>query len=419
MRRSALSYFGVVIGLAALLVVGMVVLVVTAPEPVDEDAGGVVAVLAEGLETHGPDPLPPRPPSSFAEAAPQVPWPCLGDGADGPRVQMVYAHNGTGNLAANRATLESITRSVVGAFAGGDRLLRLVTDSACNLSILDVTVSAQALSSFDVMIREFSALGLNRPDRKYHAWAESSTYCGIGTVSGDDRPGQTNRANAGPSYARSDRPCWNYAEAHEIAHNLGAVQLSAPNSTGGWHTKDALDIMSYADGGPNQGQVTRCPDPVNRDRFDCNADDYFSPSPAAGSYLASHWNLANSTYLASGSPPTTQPPPTTVPPTTTTSSTSTTVGKGNTATDLTITPTRAKVGQDLTAVAAVTGTCRPEGVVSFYVSGKLLHRGPLVEGKATVRMRFSEPGRYRVRAEFPGDSRCAKSDDYLVRVIGT
>jgi hypothetical protein len=33
--------------------------------------------------------------------------------------------------------------------------------------------------------------------------------------------------------------------------------------------------------------------------YDCGRDDYFNPSPAPGSYLATHWNTYDSAFLAS------------------------------------------------------------------------------------------------------------------------
>src|SRR5205085_8364732 len=64
-----------------------------------------------------------------------------------------------------------------------------------------------------------------------------------------------------------------------------------------------------------------CPSAHER-LFDCNHDDYFNTAPAAGSYLAGHWNAASNSFLEkvepTGAPTTTSAPPTTLPPTTTT-----------------------------------------------------------------------------------------------------
>jgi hypothetical protein len=81
-------------------------------------------------------------------------------------------------------------------------------------------------------------------------------------------------------------------------HNLGAVQNSAPNWNGVGHCLDDTDRMCY-----DQFQAgfvfnpTAC---LSHERlFDCNHDDYFHTAPAAGSYLDTHWNTADSAYLSS------------------------------------------------------------------------------------------------------------------------
>lgn len=87
---------------------------------------------------------------------------------------------------------------------------------------------------------------------------------------------------------------------HEYGHAMGAVQLSAPNSTvkEPGHCKDSqtigqggTDIMCRSDA---QGEVfgNACSGfyPFH---FDCNNDDYFNPKPEPGSYLATHWNLGS------------------------------------------------------------------------------------------------------------------------------
>ena len=101
---------------------------------------------------------------------------------------------------------------------------------------------------------------------------------------------------------------------HELSHSLGAVHNSAPNSSLKGHCIDDHDIMCSADGSrpmisppPCQGVYS----PPNKPAYDCNKNDYFNPAPAAGSYLATHWNLYNSVFMCPvqdcGAPDTTPP----------------------------------------------------------------------------------------------------------------
>src|SRR5690606_38183844 len=94
--------------------------------------------------------------------------------------------------------------------------------------------------------------------------------------------------------------CWNgHTAAHELSHNLGAVQDTAPNATGFFHCTDQYDVMCYDDGTIPKGKkmAVVCPGREWADLLDCGGDDYFNPSPKPGSYLSNHWNIANSRFL--------------------------------------------------------------------------------------------------------------------------
>jgi hypothetical protein len=114
---------------------------------------------------------------------------------------------------------------------------------------------------------------------------DSKAYCGLAYLYADTRPGPENGNNSG-TYAFVSRGCLNaHTVAHELLHALGAVQLEAPNSDGGYHARETGDVMSR--------HLVRICDRV--DTLDCNKDDYYSLSPTG--YLVDHWNSANSVYL--------------------------------------------------------------------------------------------------------------------------
>lgn len=56
------------------------------------------------------------------------------------------------------------------------------------------------------------------------------------------------------------RSCWfSRTSMHEKAHNEGAAQYSAPNSTGtGWHCNEYDDILCYVDGGDKNQTMVPC-----------------------------------------------------------------------------------------------------------------------------------------------------------------
>lgn len=390
-----------------------------AAEPPVTATAEVAIPGAPSATTHGDDQLPPKPANLAAGLAPEATWPCEGDGTTGRRVQFVYAHSGGPALSASqRQSFEGIARRIEGTFltsaakTGGQRLVRFVTSPTCALSIIDLSVSSSAIASFDSIIAEMRSAGLSRPDRIYHAWTEASTYCGIGTVYTDDSAG--GNVNDGLSqYSRSDRTCWDYAEAHELTHNLGGVQNTAPHATGGLHCRDEADLMCYPDGGPNGTMISPypCPDLANEGLLDCGNDDYFAATPPAGSYLATHWNTADASALVRSTTATTLPPPSSTSSTVPPSTTSTTLGAVATTTVLTV-PGTIRSGVAFTASATVTGRCVLDGTVAFSVGGKLVSRQVLTAGAASVNLTITGgAARPTIRADYSGSTTCAASSD--------
>ncbi len=250
---------------------------------------------------------------------------CEGDGVSGKRVQVLYVRDAAtasrfGQFVGSVRTFAAGVDAIYDGSAnetGGSRHLRYVTTPDCNVDIREAEVPAGTMDNFGTMISALKTLGFNRTDRKYMVFGESSVYCGIGNFPGDDRPGSNNRSNVGPHYGRSDRSCWAASvAAHELGHNLGAVSNNAPNSSKAGHCVDEFDVMCYKDT-PTTVLVTKCADRAHDKRLDCNHDDYYSTNPAAGSFLATHWNVANNEFLirdgGGGPTPTPTKTPTTGP----------------------------------------------------------------------------------------------------------
>ncbi len=287
--------------------------------------------------THGPDPAPPgvdvRSPRSLAtlqaeaRALGPAAVPCIGNGTSGRRVEAIYAvssdHVDRYDAIAPliRVWASYTVADIVAASAwetGGSRAVRFVTDPSCQLVVDHVVLSPAADDDFGTTISELRAMGYVASDRKYMVWMDAAVVCGIAQFYGDDHDGPSNLSNGSAlvqgEVERTDSGCWGLGgtdtpvEAHELLHTLGSVQNSAPNSTSrfpespGAHCTDDHDTMCYADG-PGVVIDIVCTDPFHERRLDCGHDDYFSTSPAPGSYLDTHWNSADNSFLAKVQPP--------------------------------------------------------------------------------------------------------------------
>ena len=232
---------------------------------------------------------------------------CTGDGADGKRVQVLYAHEQStpsryGDvlpLLRNEVANVDDVFAVSSEQTGGGRRVRWVHDADCLPVVVDVTVPDGALGpDFWATIDALKTQGYNDPNRKYMVFADANQFCGIGTLYNDLR--RTDNYNDGfaASFARVDANCWSAASsvpAHELTHTIGGVQQGAPHATPYGHCSDDADIMCYDDGsGIPVEQVCAA---AQEDLLDCNHDDYFSTAPAPGTFLADNWNTASSSFL--------------------------------------------------------------------------------------------------------------------------
>jgi hypothetical protein len=245
--------------------------------------------------------------------------PVVGDGVSGNRVQAVYAvasdradrYDEVAPLIANWAAHMDAKVNESAALTGGERHVRYVTDGSGSLDVAKLILPAEGDDNFGSTIQALKAAGFNDPSRKYLVWTDASLYCGVATIYGDDSPDQDNANNGRyPMYSRVDTGCWGHnssAELHEVVHNMGAVQQSAPHVTPGWHCTDDYDRMCYRDSA-SVTMTQTCPTWME-ELLDCGHDDYFHVSPPSGSYLASHWNVADSAFLHDGPVGGTIPPP--------------------------------------------------------------------------------------------------------------
>lgn len=185
----------------------------------------------------------------------------------------------------------------------------------CNPANVQLNTSSRNWAD---VVNDLVSQGYSDPHAKY--WIFNDIGCGnesngAGSIVSDDQPGPNNGNNTGPSYALNNGCTGEWGgivTGHEAEHTLGAVQLSAPDSSGAYHCNDGHDLLCYSDGGSKSNYNDNVCGGTYMGNLDCNHDDYFNPYPAPGSYLATHWNIASGyNRFISGLP---APPRDTTPP---------------------------------------------------------------------------------------------------------
>ncbi len=255
-----------------------------------------------------------------------------------PRFKLVYAYAaGQPNRFAAWADGLQGSVSIIGRFMGSStKAPRWDMGTSCGPGYVDIQTVALS-SAREAYVGNFGALrsevqsqlGATSAKRNFIVFADGLTdggTFGLGEAynsvsSGSDLPGPGNPHNGGglasaiyvrPSIAPPASPAdgvWPEGFLHEMSHTMGAVQFSAPHTSAGpegarGHCYDGSDVMCYPDGlSPTVAyDPTVCPRAASgpmRQLYDCNGDDYFNPSPAPTSYLATHWNLWDSVFYGS------------------------------------------------------------------------------------------------------------------------
>lgn len=275
-----------------------------------------------------------------AQAAGMAPA-CHGNGVNGPRLQLVYMYvEGQPDRTAQMVPriinefvprMEAVFRET-SKFQGREIGMRLHMPG-CKLTVDTVMIDADRGEPGDPfemsgnITARMQEAGYTSSDRKYVLWFDGGNQgaCGVAPaltagVEQGYNPTPATSSNIGwqavlPETSITFRygtpvlgagfpgmpECWGRGgtgattELHELLHMIGAVGMSAPNNNGSdAHCLDDNDIMCQV--GANGAQkFVRCNTPI--EQLDCGSDDYFNVRPAAGSYLSTHWNTANSRFL--------------------------------------------------------------------------------------------------------------------------
>lgn len=268
--------------------------------------GGWLVQLGTGrwVLTHGPDALPPADAgaASTGFASPVAPR-CVSDPTTEYHGHVIYARpiDRPDRYNTIAPQMRGWVAEVNGKLRQEAAEFGVVADYKFRCAGGQVEVANEVLlipsvaDSFSTITTELQRNGYTNPKAKYWVWVDATELLvgGQGTIHNDHSPGEDNQNNQGGDFALTygiggfSGP---FIMMHENGHNIGAVQLSSPNTSGGFHCNDGQDVMCYADGGAGSNYN---PNVCVALHYDCNHNDYFRPYAPAGTYLANYWNIGS------------------------------------------------------------------------------------------------------------------------------
>lgn len=250
-------------------------------------------VLADGtrLPTHGMDPLEHDHGPSMGLGDPERAPSCATDFYQ----HVLYARTAgyPDRLADVKASLQAAMRrmdhvlhedAMESGGVGAD--FKVLCDAAGDVRVDSLVVNSTSVE-YATIVSAAKAAGFNATNADYTIFMDRghASYCGVGTLYRDDRPGAENWNNVATGYAVTYVGCWNGRTVmHEVGHNQGAVQELAPGWDGDAHCIEQYDVMCYW----YDHNLDLC---MDRIRFDCGYDTYFDAKPELAEWLSSHWNV--------------------------------------------------------------------------------------------------------------------------------